>query len=374
MNTVLVTGAAGFLGRNLVQVLNRRNVEVLTFDVQDDPADLGRLLARADQVCHLAGVNRPFRIEAFEEVNVGLTEELIKLLEAQDRRPAIVFASSTQAETTSPYGVSKRRAEEALAAFSARTGAPVSVYRLPGVFGKWCRPNYNSVVATFCHNIARGVPIEVSDLDRNVTLVHVQDVVDAFVSELDSRRSENVAYPLVSPTFQVTLSELASFIRSFSDSRHTLILPDMADDLQRRLYSTYVSYLPPDGFGYALQQRQDARGALAELMKQSHLGQIFLSRTKPGATRGNHYHDCKVEKFCVVEGQAVIRFLPPEREGVLEYPVSGSDFYVVDIPPGYAHSITNVGSGELVVLFWACEVFDPEESDTHPCQVSGADR
>lgn len=370
MKTVLVTGSAGFMGRNLRQALARQDaLDVLCFDVHDDPADLPRLLDRADVVFHLAGVNRPERVEAFAEVNIGLTQQIADHLTRNSRQPSIVMSSSAQAKQDNPYGASKRRAEEVLAAFASRTGAPVRLYRLPGVFGRWSRPNYNSVVATFCHNIARGLPVEISDPAREIALVHVQDVVRAFCAELTSEPAPGVSWGEVSPLFQVTLGRLADLISSFRDSRRTLRAPDMADPFVRRLYSTYLSYLPPDAFAYDLEQRRDGRGSLAELLKSPHFGQIFVSRTRPGITRGNHYHDVKVEKFCVVEGEAVVRFRDVQGGEILEYPVSGADFRVVDIPPGYAHSIENVGDGELVVLFWACEIFDPASPDTYARNV-----
>lgn len=368
---LLVTGARGFIGRNLVTALGRRaGLEVAEIGVDTSDAERREALIRAEAVFHLAGVNRPERVEEFDPGNAELTRSLCTLLRQADRRPLVVLSSSTQAALDNPYGRSKRAAEEVVLAFGRETGAPVRVFRLPGVFGKWCRPNYNSVVATFCHNIARGIPVEISDPQRVVELVHVDDVVRAFVGLVDGAEAPGEGdFSTVRPMYRLALGELARTLHSFRDSRKTLEVPDLADDLTRLLHSTYVSYLPEDGFAYALDQRRDARGELAELLRSTHFGQIFVSRTRPGITRGNHYHDAKVEKFIVVEGEAVIRFRSLLGADVIEYPVSGRDFRIVDIPPGYTHNITNVGSGDIVVLFWASERLDPGRPDTHAKEV-----
>lgn len=367
----LVTGAQGFIGRNLVAALRRRpELELVEVDVGSGEAGLRGALTVADVVFHLAGVNRPERVEDFEQGNAELTRSLCCALQEAGRRPLLVLSSSTQAALDNPYGRSKRAAEKAVFAFEEAAAAPVRVFRLPRVFGKWCRPNYNSVVATFCHSIARGFPIEVSDPKRVVELVHVDDVVRAFVGLLDGiEPAVHDGFCSVRPVYSIALGDLASTLQGFRESRTTLNLPDLADDVTRLLYSTYVSYLPEDGFAYPLEQRRDPRGELAELLRSHHFGQIFVSRTRPGITRGNHYHDAKVEKFVVVEGEAVIRFRSLLGGDVIEYPVAGGDFKVVDIPPGYTHNITNVGSRDLVVLFWASERFDPARPDTYPKEV-----
>jgi UDP-2-acetamido-2,6-beta-L-arabino-hexul-4-ose reductase len=238
------------------------------------------------------------------------------------------------------------------------------IYRLPGVFGKWCRPNYNSVVATFCHNLARDLPITISDPSFVVELVHVDDIVAQFMTHLASR-SDGVTRAEVRPTFTISLGELAERIRGFRAMRDTVEVADASDPLTRRLLGTYTAYLPPGDLAYTLEQRTDARGTLAELLKSPSFGQMFVSRTHPGVTRGNHYHDLKVEKFCVLEGDAVIRFRPILGPEVTEYRVSGTDFRVVDIPPGMTHSIENVGTTEMIVLFWASEILDRNSPDTY---------
>lgn len=368
---VLVTGAKGFIGKNLVVALKRRSdVEVIEYDIDSNPDVLNEGLNVADVVYHLAGVNRPERVEEFTEGNFDLTSRICDTLKHGGKKPIFVLSSSIQAALENPYGISKRQAEDAVFAFGRETGAPVFVFRLHGIFGKWCRPNYNSVVATFCSNIARDLPIEISDPAGEVALVHVDDVVRAFIGLMDGHTPDlNDKYCTAKPTYKVTLGALAETIRGFRESRANLILPDMGDPFIRALYSTYLSYLPTDTFAYGLTQRVDQRGELAELLKSPRIGQIFVSRTRPGFTRGNHYHDSKVEKFVVMEGDAVIRFRPILGGDVIEYPVSGREFRVVDIPPGYTHSIQNVGDNDLIVLFWAFEIFDPNVPDAFSMDV-----
>lgn len=417
---VLVTGSAGFIGRHLVEALRRRpQTRVFEYDLGNRAEDLASGLAEADVIFHLAGVNRPQKPEEFEAGNAGFTAELCQKVEALGRRPVIVMSSSIQAALDNPYGLSKRRAEEALAQFAARTGAPVVVFRLKNVFGKWCRPNYNSVTATWCYNIAHDLPIEITDRNRELELVYIDDVIAAFLDVLDRQpggpdsgysvlgpplslvRPASAAGPCeyheVPRSFKVTLGALADKLRSFRDSRQTLQLPNLEDAFTRCLYATYLSYLEGPDFAYNLRQKTDERGALAEFLKSAQFGQLFVSRTKPGVTRGNHFHHTKAEKFLVVEGEGIIRFrhilgvgqsaggnAPSTDNGgqkaadgrpksvgpeIIEHRVSGNDFRVVDIPPGYTHSIENVGPGEMVVLFWASEVYDPTKPDTYHMKV-----
>lgn len=366
---VLVTGSDGFLGRNLAVALRRiAGVEVEGFDRKEAPSDLARLAAQADLVFHLAGVNRPERVEEFQEGNAKLTEDLVGLLAASGRKTPIVLSSSTQAALENPYGKSKLGAEEAVRRYASSTGARSLVYRLPGLFGKWSRPDYNSVVATFCHNLANGLPISVRDPAHEVELAYVDDVVAEFLKALDPPAVDR-GEPAVQPTFRVSLGELARRIEAIRDVRTTLRLPDMSDPLTRRLYATYLSYLPPGGFAYPLKKQSDPRGSLAEILKSPPFGQIFVSRTRPGIVRGNHYHDTKIEKFCVVEGRAAICFRHVLGTDVIRYEVRGDDMTVVDIPPGYTHTIENLGDGEMVTLFWSSQVFDPNAPDTFPEKV-----
>ena len=375
---VLVTGAQGFLGRNLAVALRRGGFDVAQIDIQDPREALLAGLRESRVVFHLAGVNRPQHDSDFVSGNVGSLEAVLAAIDESitengaQTRPLVVLVSSTQAALDNPYGRSKLAAEALLEAYATRTGSSAIVYRLPGVFGKWCRPNYNSVVATFCHNIARDLPIVVSNPDHVVELVHVDDVVARFMTHVDAEsqaRKPGMMRADVSPVFSISVGELAERLRAFRATRDTLHVADASDPFTRRLLGTYTSYIPLGDLAYPLTQRTDNRGTLAELLKSSQFGQMFVSRTHPGITRGNHYHDLKVEKFCVLEGDAVIRFRSLLDETVTEHRVSGTDFKVVDIPPGTTHSIENVGSVEMIVLFWASEILDPQRPDTHPAEV-----
>lgn len=367
---VLVTGAKGFIGRNLTVALGRLpGVDVDEIGSTDAPETLEMLAGRADVIFHLAGANRPARIEAFDAINAGLTGTLLEMLARLGRTPVIVLSSSAQAAQDNPYGVSKKRAEELVTAFAEAHGAPARIFRLPGVFGKWSRPNYNSVVSTFCHNVAHGLPIEISDPARELELVYIDDVVAEFLRLLDDTEP-GARFLTVPLTFRMSLGELADRIHALRDMRSTLVVPDLSDELTRRLMATYTSYLEVDELSYLLQRREDPRGVLAELIKSDTFGQVFISITHPGFERGNHYHDRKVEKFCVVAGEGTISFRHILHGGVTDYHVSGDRWEVVDIPPGYTHSIVNSGTAPLVTLFWANEIFDQARADTHSLKVN----
>ena len=367
---LLITGAKGFVGSNLVAWLRPLPAyQVAEFDKQHSAQELAQAIAEADVIVHLAGVNRPPTEAEFQTSNVDLTAQICQQLLDAHRAIPILFASSTQAELDNPYGVSKRQAEVVLAAYAQQSGANVVIFRLTNVFGKWCRPNYNSVIATFCHNIAHNLPISISDPAREIEFVYINDVIRCFLAEIAMVGPSGVHYRQANPAYPVTLGRLAALLHSFRQSRQTLQVPDFSDAFSHKLYSTFLSYLAPDAFAYDLTKRVDPRGSLAEFVKSPALGQIFVSRTKPGITRGNHFHHLKTEKFLVLEGQAVIRFRHIQSNACIEYPVTGEDYRVVDIPPGYTHSIENVGSGMLVTLFWASEIFDPEQPDTVGAQV-----
>lgn len=366
MKTVLITGAKGFIGKNMRAGLHRKDeVDILTFDRADDPVLLQSHLLKADIIYHFAGVNRPEEDEAFGLVNAGLTKTITDFLEQTDNKPAIVLASSVQAMLDNPYGKSKKQAEDILIQHAQKTGSQIHIYRLPNVFGKWCRPNYNSVVATFCHNISHGLDIAISDENRELELVYIDDVVNEFLKVLtEPDAHKDMLYGEVNPTYNITLGELAKKIYEIRDIRSSLMIPDMNDSLTRYLYATYLSYLGKQNFSYYLDMKKDQRGWLAELIKSRYFGQIFVSKTHAGVVRGNHFHDSKIEKFCVIQGQAVVKFRHILKNEIFNYPVSGDKIEVIDIPPGYTHSIENTGKKELITLFWAGEVFNPEKPDT----------
>jgi UDP-2-acetamido-2,6-beta-L-arabino-hexul-4-ose reductase len=367
---VLVTGAAGFIGRRVTDLLSDEGHDVSTFDLNDAASSLQAHAKNADFVFHFAGVNRTSNPRDFEQVNLGLTKILCDAIKEAGSGAVLVFASSTQALLDNHYGLSKRRAEQAIERF-AKAGGRAVIFRLPNVFGPGCRPNYNSVVATFAHNTARDLPIEVHDPGRELSLVYVHDVAHAMAGVIELAPSAGaVQYSEVSPIGRITVQELADALSYYRQSRQSATVPTVSDAFSRKLYATYLSYLEPDDFGYSLVKRSDERGTLAEFLKSDSTGQLFMSRTDPGKIRGNHYHHTKVEKFFVVEGEAVIRFRRADGTGqVIEYPVNGADFRVVDIPPDYTHSIENVGLGQLVVLFWASEIFDPANPDTFTLNV-----
>jgi UDP-2-acetamido-2,6-beta-L-arabino-hexul-4-ose reductase len=364
---VLVTGAAGFVGKHLVEALKRREgVKVHAMDRSWSQADFQKALVSADFIFHLAGVNRPPSEQEFQRGNVGFTQDFCRLISSLDLRPVIVFTSSIQAALDNAYGRSKKAAEDALISHIGASGGALLVFRLKNIFGKWCRPNYNSVTATFCYNIARDRPIEISDENREIDLVHIDDVVSSLVSALDNPPSlGKTEFRDVPLSHKITLGDLARLIREFRESRKSLLTPDFSNDFVRKLYGAYLSYLQPSDFAYPLLQKADPRGALAEFVKSPHFGQVFISKTEPGVTRGNHYHNTKAEKFLVVEGEGIVRFRQIGGTDILEYRVSGNDFKVVDIPPGYTHSIENIGPREMVTIFWASEIFDPARPDTY---------
>ena len=372
---VLVTGANGFIGKNLVLRLHELpEFSTVSFLRNDDAVGLPELLAGVDAVVHLAGENRPKDESAFGKVNAGLTRSLCSAIRSEHektrRKIKLIFASSTQAVFDNPYGRSKRAAEEAIEIFSSQTRCPVAIYRLPGVFGKWCKPSYNSVVATFCHNIARDLPIQISDPDALVRLVYVDDVVSAFINFL-SEPAESIGRPTVEPEYSITLGQLAEQIREFENCRGSLIMERVGDGLVRALYATYISYLPPDRFSYPIPLHGDERGVFVEMLKTHDSGQFSFFTAHPGVTRGGHYHHSKTEKFLVVKGHALFRFRHLITDEIVELAINSEKPEVVDTIPGWAHDITNIGDNEMIVMLWANEIFDRERQDTIAAMVAG---
>jgi UDP-2-acetamido-2,6-beta-L-arabino-hexul-4-ose reductase len=365
VKNILVTGSAGFVGKNLVETLRLRDdVALTTFDIEDDAAVLTAALAKVDFVFHLAGVNRPQNEEEFRTGNTGLTEQIVTQLQQQGRSVPVLLCSSTQAALDNPYGASKRQAEEAVFAYAKATSAQVFVFRLPNLFGKWCRPNYNSAVATFCHNIANDLPIQVNDPNYTLTLAYIDDVVSAFIAALEGNATIGEGYAVVEPVHTIALGAVTELLHSFKASRNDLSVCDMTDPLAKKLYSTYLSYLPTDGFSYPLKMNVDDRGSFSEFIRTPDRGQVSVNISKPGITKGNHWHHTKNEKFLVVSGTGVIRFRKIGSEEIIEYAVSGEKLEVVDIPTGYTHNISNTGESDMVTVMWVNEPFNPEVPDT----------
>ncbi|WP_337573923.1 NAD-dependent epimerase/dehydratase family protein [Fournierella sp.] len=367
LNTpILITGAGGFIGKNLVATLKTAGyTDLMLFERDDTPETLAEYAARAGFVFHLAGINRPKDPSEFYAGNAGLTETLLSLLDKAGNKAPVLVTSSTQAALDNDYGKSKAQAEQAIFAHGKATGAPVYVFRLPGVFGKWCRPNYNSVVATFCHNSANGLPLSVRDPEYRLPLVYIDDVVSSFVGALDGNCTREGDYCVVPVVHETTLGHLAQTIEGFAKNRETLDVPDQTPgSLEQKLYSTWLSYLPADRFSYPLNMHCDNRGSFTEFLHTPAHGQVSINISKPGIVKGNHWHHSKNEKFLVVKGTGVIRFRALDSTEVIEYHVSGDKLEVVDIPTGYTHNIENVGQDDMVTVMWANEVFDPDHPDT----------
>ena len=366
---ILITGAGGFVGKNLVATLRTAGyTDLMLFEKDDTPETLADYCRRAAFVVHLAGINRPTDPSEFYTGNAGLTDTLLANLEAAGNTAPVLVTSSTQAELDNDYGKSKRQAEEAIFAHRRRTGAMVYVFRMPGVFGKWCRPNYNSVVATFCHNVAHGLPIQVRDSAFSLPLVYIDDVVACILAAFDGDvMMDRSATPIchMHPIHEVTLGRLAELIQGFAAGRTSLAVPDLAPgSFEKKLYSTYLSYLPSDQFSYPLEMHTDNRGSFTEFLRSPERGQVSINISHPGIVKGNHWHHTKNEKFLVVKGEGVIRFRDIFSKEVIEYHVSGDKLEVVDIPCGYTHNIENVGTEDMVTVMWANEAFDPDHPDT----------
>jgi UDP-2-acetamido-2,6-beta-L-arabino-hexul-4-ose reductase len=367
---VLVTGANGFIGKNLLVHLREKGIECVPFTRDMTQRDLAAALKEVDFVFHLAGVNRPKDTAEFLEDNTNLTEQLCDLIRATGRQIPVLYTSSIQAEADNPYGVSKLAAEEALVALEKATGSPVYLYRLPNVFGKWSRPNYNSAVATFCYNIANDLAIQINDPDALVRLVYVDDVVVNFLCLLDDRPA-GVVRPEVLLVYKITVGELADQIKSFKASRESMVTEEVGTGLTRALYSTYLSFLRPEQFSYVVPVHADTRGRFVEMLKTKDSGQFSFFTAHPGITRGGHYHHTKSEKFLVIQGKARFGFRHLITNETYELLTDGEKPEVVETVPGWTHDITNVGDNEMIVMLWANEIFDRQHPDTITCKVSG---
>lgn len=371
MKNILITGANGFIGKNLTAAFKeRKDCELFLYDIDNTESDLERFINEAEIIYHLAGVNRPKDDSEFISGNLGTIESVIRICEKNKRPIPIVLTSSIQAESDNAYGISKKRAEEAVIKYGMDNDVKVYIFRLKNVFGKWCRPNYNSGVSTFCHNIANGLPITVSDRNNAVNLVYIDDIVEKFIKIPDYTYGDKDKYfHEIDITYCKTLGEIVDLLYKFRDMRTELTIPDLSDSFEKKLYSTYLSYLPKDQFSYALKMNTDNRGSFTEFIKTEKRGQVSVNISKPGITKGNHWHHTKTEKFLVVSGKGVIRFRNINSEEVVEYFVSGEKLEAVDIPPGYTHNITNLGDSDMVTVMWANEKYDPERPDTYFLEV-----
>lgn len=364
---ILITGARGFMGKNLRSALTGRCGDahrLMLLDMPHTEEELLAAAAEADFVFHLAGVNRPTDPADFQKGNADFTRQLLTLLKERGKRPPVLLSSSIQAALENPYGQSKLSAEQAVADYGRETGSAVYLYRLPNVFGKWSRPNYNSAVATFCHNVARGLPITVNDPSVTLRLVYIDDVVEEFLRAMEGQPHREGEWCTVQPVHEVNLGHMAELIQSFPALRDSLTAPDQSDPLVKKLYATYLSFLPPEDFSRPTVTHADQRGSFTELLHMGSRGQVSLNISKPHITKGDHWHQTKHEKFIVLQGEGVIRFRKVGDSTVIAYKVSGENLTVVDIPTGYTHSIENTGDTDMLTLMWANEVFDQAHPDT----------
>lgn len=369
---ILVTGSKGFIGKNLIATLdNLGRYEIFGCDVETTDEELTRYASECEFVFHLAGVNRPQNKEEFYSGNYGFTTVLLDKLKASKNTAPVLMSSSIQAKLDNDYGKSKKEGEDYLINYGKENGVKVYVFRLPNVFGKWCRPNYNSAIATFCYNIARDLPVTVTDRNIMLTTVYIDDVVDAFLSAIkDEVERDEDGYCVVAVTHKVTLGTIVDLIESFKESRKTLACPHMGKDgFEKKLYSTYLASLPEDAFSYELKMNKDDRGSFTEFLRTPDYGQVSVNVSRPHIVKGNHWHHTKNEKFLVVKGTGIIRFRKVDEDKVIEYKVSGEKLEVVDIPCGYTHNIENVGDDDMVTVMWANEPFDKDKPDTYFLKV-----
>ena len=375
---ILITGAKGFVGRNLTEALKNirdgkdrtRNIvvdSIYEYDLDTDPQELDAFCKNADFVFHLAGVNRPKDEKEFMEGNFGFTSTLLDTLKKHNNKAPILVTSSIQAALDNPYGKSKKAGEELIFRYGEENGVKTLVYRFPNVFGKWCRPNYNSAVATFCNNIAHDLPITVNDRSHMMTLIYIDDVIDELLNALEGHenRDGDTKYCKVAIEHKITLGEIADMLYGFKNSRDTKIIPDMTG-FSKKLYSTYLSYLDPKDFAYKLKMNKDDRGSFTEILRTANAGQFSVNISKPGITKGQHWHNTKNEKFVVVKGHGLIQLRKIGDTEIHSFEVSGDEITVVDMIPGYTHNIINLSdTEELVTFMWCNECFDPEKPDTY---------
>ena len=365
---ILITGSQGFIAKNLIEHLKRdENIELYLYSKRDSVTILEAYVKEADFIFHLAGVNRPQNVSEFYEGNSHLTKSIVDILLKEGKTTPIVLSSSTQSSLDNDYGKSKLEAENILLEYQKKSKADVYIYQLPNVFGKWSKPNYNSVISTWCHNIANDLEIQVNNKYAELNLVYVDDVVESFVQILKNRSDDK--YVLIDVIYKKTLGEIEELLYQFKENRTTLVIPNVASGFERALYATYLSYLSTDNFSYELKGHQDNRGTFYEILKTLDSGQFSLSTTAPGILRGNHYHHSKNEKFLVVRGEALIEFRHIVTDEIITYKVSDKKMEVVEMIPGYTHNIKNTGSEEMLLFLWANETFNQDNPDTYFLEV-----
>lgn len=362
---VLITGANGFIGKNLCLALKNQGIEYFGYDADQTIDELRSMIKEIDCIVHLAGINRPLTNKEFYDGNTNFTVKLIELIKESKRIIPVLFSSSTQAALENDYGRSKRMAENSLYDFMEENNNPVVIYRLTNVFGRWCRPNYNSVVATFCHNITHDLPVEIWDPNFLINLIYIDDVVKEFIHCLKSTIiDKGRVFSEVSPSYPITVGQLAEKLLNFRKTRQTIFTPKIDNDFDKKMYATFLSYYDKNNFSYDLTSNIDGRGSFTEILKTLNDGQVSVNISKPGITKGNHYHNTKNEKFIVVSGECEIKFRKIGTTEIITYLVDGSKMQVVDIPPGYTHSIKNIGTTDSVTIMWASELFDKNNPDT----------
>lgn len=365
---ILVTGANGFIGRNLCIQLENEGYEIFKYDQENTDSDLSLFINQADFIFHLAGINRPKKTDEFYEGNSDLTLKMINFIEQAGKKIPIVLSSSIQAALENDYGKSKFLAEEHIYEYGIRNEVSCYIFRLANVFGKWSRPNYNTVIATFCYKISRDEKIEIHEPNKEISFVYIDDVINAFITCLKLPVHDE-KYLSAFPIYNKSLQEVSDLLYFYKDSRSSYRIPRMDDEFSKKLYSTYLSFLDKDDFSYSSTNHVDQRGSFSELFKGETFGQVSINISKPGIVKGNHWHHTKIEKVVVVKGTALIRFRELNGEEIIEYQVNGEELRVVDIPPGYTHSIVNVGKDDLITVIWANEMFDADKPDTYYLEV-----
>jgi len=368
---ILVTGSGGFIGKNLVQFLKtKEDITVYEFDKNNTLKDLDVFCQDCDVVVNLAGVNRTTDANDFVKGNLGVVQDVVESLQKHCNNAPIIYSSSIQAEKDNDYGKSKRLGEDYLLEYSKKSGNKVCIFRFPNIFGKWSLPNYNTVIATFCYNVARDLPITINDRNIELTLVYIDDLVKDLYNAILGEAVPNInGFYDCKCQYKKTLGEIADLIYSFKETRQNLNVINTADEFEKKLYSTYLSFLPENEFSYNVKSNVDNRGMFTELIRTKNAGQFSVNIAKPGITKGNHWHNTKNEKFIVVKGKAVIKFRKPFETEVIEYLVDENNIQVVDVPCGYTHNITNIGQDDLVFFIWCNECFDKENPDTYFLEV-----